>query len=88
MPVQYSAANKIFHLQGKSFSYVICAREDGTLLNLHWGSRLPDGDISYLMEGYQGSASFDPLYGHLPLEAPTRGTGFYGTPLACAMNAP
>ena len=87
MPIAYQAKNKTFHLQGKTFSYVLCVREDGTLLNLHWGSRLPDGDITYLMEGYQGSASFDPLYGHLPLEAPTRGTGFYGTPLACAMNA-
>ena len=87
MPITYHAKSKTFHIQGKSFSYVAAVREDGTLLNLHWGGRLPDGEITYLMDGYQGSASFDPLFGHLPLEAPTRGTGYYGTPAVCAMNA-
>ena len=87
MPVCYHAASKTFHLQGKTFSYVLAVREDGTLLNLYWGSRLPDSEITYLMDGYQGSASFDPLFGHLPLEMPTRGTGYYGTPAVCAMNA-
>ncbi len=86
MPIAYSATAKTFHLQGKSFSYVLAVRKDGALLNLYWGKRLPDAEITYLMSGYQGSASFDPLFGHLPLEAPTRGTGYYGTPAVCAMN--
>ncbi len=87
MPVMYHSGSKTFHLHGKSFSYVIAVQEDGTLLNLHWGARLPDGEITYLKEGYQGGASFDPLSAHLPLELPTRGTGYYGTPAVCALNA-
>ncbi len=87
MPIFFNGQTCTFHLQGKSFSYCLHVLEDGTLVNLHWGSRLPDGDLTYLLDGYHAGASFDPLFGHLPLEVPTRGTGYYGDPAVCAVNA-
>ncbi len=86
MPIIYNGQNKTFHLQGKSFSYCLMVDTDGTLLNLYWGKRLPDCDISYLKNAFYASASFDSPFTLLPLEVPTRGTGYYGTPAVCALN--
>ncbi len=87
MPIIYSESNKTFHLQGKTFSYVLYLDDALGLLNLYWGSRLPDADVAYLASDVWGGASFDPIQGRAPAELPTRGTGYYGTPAVCALNA-
>ncbi len=86
MPISFNEATRVFHLQGKSFSYCLYLDDALGLMNLYWGDRLPDGDLTYLMNGYWGGASFDSPASHAPHEAPTRGTGYYGTPAVCAMN--
>ena len=86
MPISFNESSRVFHLQGKSFSYCLYLDNALGLMNLYWGSRLPDGDLGYLMTGYWGGASFDSPASHAPHELPTRGTGYYGTPAVCAMN--
>ena len=86
MPITFNDANRTFHLQGKTFSYCLYLDDELGLLNLYWGGRLPDDDITYLAKSYWGGASFDPVQGRAPTEVPTRGTGYYGTPAVCAMN--
>lgn len=86
MPISYNESSKIFHLQGKTFSYCLLLDDAHGLMNLYWGSRLPDGEVAYLMNCYWGGCSFDPLAGRVPYELPTRGTGYYGTPAVCALN--
>ena len=86
MPISFNESSRVFHLQGKSFSYCLYLDDALGLMNLYWGSRLPDGDLGYLMTGYWGGASFDSPASHAPHELPTRGTGYYGTPAVCAMN--
>jgi len=87
MPVIYNAAEKTFHLQGKTFSYCLAVGKKGEIFNLYWGARLPESDLCYLLAGYHGGASFDPVEAYLPVEAPTRGRGYYGMPAVCALNA-
>ena len=87
MPVFFHPEQKTFHLQGKSFSYCLHVGPDGVLYNLHWGKRLPDADLAFLMDSFWPSASFDLLSGYRPTELPGRGVGCYGTPALCALNA-
>ena len=87
MPVSYCKEKRIFHLQGKTFSLCLYVDDDGRLLNLHWGGRLPDGDVTYLLSGFWGGASFELHSSRLPVEIPTRGTGYYGMPAVGAVNA-
>lgn len=55
-----------FHLQGRGYSYCLQLDEEGRLLNLHWGGRIPDADLSQLLSFYWEGASFDLRYGRLP----------------------
>lgn len=87
MSIFFDANKRIFHLQGKSFSLCLYVDDEGRLLNLYWGGRLPDGDVRYLLDGFWGGASFDLPSSRLPEEIPTRGTGYYGLPAVCAVNA-
>ena len=57
MPISFNESSRVFHLQGKSFSYCLYLDDALGLMNLYWGSRLPDGDLGYLMTGYWGGAS-------------------------------
>lgn len=75
-----------FHLQGRGYSYCLQLDEEGRLLNLHWGGRIPDADLSQLLSFYWEGASFDLRYGRLPLELPTPGAGYYGTGALSAVN--
>ncbi|MBR3503998.1 MAG: alpha-galactosidase [Clostridia bacterium] len=87
MPISFNESDKVFHLQGKTFSYCLMLHPEQGLLNLYWGSRLPDGEITYLINSFWGLASFDLGANRFPTELPTRGTGYYGTPAVCALNA-
>ncbi|MBR0463306.1 MAG: alpha-galactosidase [Clostridia bacterium] len=86
MPVCFDEEKKVFHLQGKTFSYCLYLHPTEGLLNLYWGSRLPDGDIAYLLRSYWTAASFDLPPHRMPTELPTRGTGYFGTPAVCAQT--
>ncbi len=84
MPVAYK--NQVFTLSGGNTSYVLHVTEDGKLLNLHWGQRVPDHAIQPELSDYPGFASFDlPVY-WLPAELPTLGQGWYGTPAVNVLN--
>ncbi|MBO4368387.1 MAG: alpha-galactosidase, partial [Clostridia bacterium] len=60
---------------------------EGTLVNLYWGKKLPDGDLGYLMQSFNGAASFDSMEGRLPYEMPFHGVGYYGDAALKVKNA-
>ncbi|MDR1262238.1 MAG: alpha-galactosidase [Oscillospiraceae bacterium] len=86
MPIVFDETERVFHISGKSFSYCLRLDERGEILNLYWGAPLPRGGVGYLAESFRDGASFDLRRGRLPLEIPTRGAGWYGTPTVRAIN--
>lgn len=87
MSIFYDENQKSFYLGAGKASYVLHVDEDGRLLNLHWGARVPDGALSPDFSHYPTLASFDPRTNALPWELPTRGSGWYGEPAVAATNA-
>ena len=85
MPVSYD--NQVFTLSGGETSYILHVTEEGKLLNLHWGKRVPDGAIRPELSDYPGFASFDLPEYWLPAELPVLGQGWYGTPAVDVLNA-
>ena len=84
MPIVYR--NRVFTLSGGDISYVLHVAEDGKLMNLYWGKRVPDQAVQPELSDYPGFASFDlPAY-WLPSELPTLGQGWYGTPAVDVLN--
>ena len=86
MAILWNEATRHFNLQGKDFSYVMHVYEEGELLHLHWGAKLPDGDYTYVLKNCRGVASFDSPQGRTPLEMPTYGKGYYGDAALRVMN--
>lgn len=86
MSIQFDEKTRSFHLSGQRFSYCLKVAEDGQLLNLYWGARLPQTDLSYLLASFAGGASFDMAEYRLPIESVSRGSGFFGAPLVQAVN--
>ena len=87
MSIVCRESDRIFTLSGGKVSYVLGVAPDGKLMNLYWGPRVPDGAIGMDLTDYPGFASFDlPEYWH-PVEIPTLGSGWYGTPAVDAVNA-
>ena len=90
MPITINPKSPLFWLDGKTFSYGLCADEAGRLMHLYWGAKLPrplscDG-AARLLASYKGGASFDLREARLPWEAPSRWAGWYGTPSIQAIN--
>ena len=85
MPIVYR--NRVFTLSGGDVSYVLHVTEDGKLMNLYWGKRVPDHAVQPELSDYPGFASFDLPAGWLPSELPTLGQGWYGTPALDVLNA-
>ena len=87
MSIAYDSGKKTFTLTGGNVSYVLHIDENGRLMNLYWGEKVPAGSIAFYPEYYPDGASFDlPIY-HRPHELPTRGRGWYGVPAVGAVNA-
>ena len=64
MPIVYR--NRVFTLSGGDVSYVLHVTEDGKLMNLYWGKRVPDHAVQPELSDYPGFASFDLPAGWLP----------------------
>lgn len=86
MAIHFDEQKRLIHLQGKTVSLCLYADPVYGLLNLHWGARLEDGDVRYLLEMYRDGASFDLYQSRLPYDEPVRGGGYYQTPAVCAIN--
>ena len=87
MSINYCSESRSFYLSGGDVSYVLHVTEEGHLMNLYWGKRVPDGAISTSLMGYPLAASFDMAANRLPHELPVRGSGWYGTPAVSVINA-
>ena len=60
MSVVYNDRERVYTLSGGKVSYVLGITQDGRLMNLYWGPKVPDGAIPLIMTDYSGFASFDP----------------------------
>lgn len=87
MAITYRAEDKTFYLSGGDVSYVLHIDDQRRLMNLYWGKRVPDGSIAPDLSNYPEGASFDMQANRLPYELPVRGSGWYGTPAVCVVNA-
>ena len=87
MAIHFDDRKNIIHLQGKNVSLCLYIHPEYGLLNLHWGARLEDGDVIYLLQAVQDGASFDLYQSRLPYDEPVRGGGYYQTPAICAVNS-
>lgn len=87
MSIFYDANQRTFTLSGGDVSYVLHIDDCGRVMNLYWGSRVPDGSIEPHLENFPSSASFDPAIAYLPSDLPTTGSGWYGTPAVSVLNA-
>ena len=47
--IVYQQKTKVFYLSGKNYCYLIRVDGSGRLQNLHYGSKIPSGDIAYLI---------------------------------------
>ncbi|MBQ5770788.1 MAG: alpha-galactosidase [Clostridia bacterium] len=86
MAIHFDEQKRLIHLQGKTVSLCLHIDEQKNLLNLHWGARLEDGDVRYLLEGVHAGSSWDLYESRLPHDEPVRGGGYFQTPAVCAVN--
>ncbi len=87
MSVHVNERRDTFYLSGGSSSYVLHQDAQGRLMNLYWGPSVADDSLLFRPEDYQPGASFDLPVSLLPLELPTCGAGWYGTPAVGVRNA-
>ena len=77
MQIHFNESTQVFHLQGKSFSYIMQVK-DGLMLHLYWGRKIPLGHHEALHFLPWEGASFDSAHSRWPLEVPTQEKGFFG----------
>ena len=75
--ITYQEKNRVFHLQGRTYSYFIGV-QDGVLTHLYWGARVPDGDVTGLTWKSREGASFDTPINRHWAELPTQERGYFG----------
>jgi alpha-galactosidase len=87
MAIFYSDSKKIFHLQGKNTSYVLGVINDGYLVNLYWGAKVKEYNISnpivFVDRGFSPNPTpFDRTFSldTIPQEYPSHGNGDFKTP--------
>ena len=93
--IHFDAAGKTFHLSTPKTSYVIGIFEEGLLLNLYYGSRIPDSNLWPLARRLS-CASFSPCDPVLastgfstdvaPMEYPTNGRGDFRVSAVSVQN--
>ncbi|HEY8347408.1 MAG TPA: alpha-galactosidase [Symbiobacteriaceae bacterium] len=49
MPIYYNEPQRLFHLQGPRYSYVMQVTPEGYLTHLYWGRRLHSHDLAWLL---------------------------------------
>ena len=81
MNIIYRSENQQFHLFNQEISYIFKISEDGKLLHLYYGEKLPDNDYTHLIEMHHRPMTTyrnenDLLYSleHLKQEFPEYGT--------------
>lgn len=94
--ILFDEAKKVFHLNTPDTSYVIGIYDEGLLLNLYYGKRLPDHDLWHLSRR-MCCASFSPCDPVLaptgfsvdvaPMEYPTNGRGDFRVSAVAAKNS-
>ncbi|MBP3540748.1 MAG: alpha-galactosidase [Clostridia bacterium] len=75
--ISFQEQEKIFHLQGNTYSYILCVK-DGMLMHMYWGKKLPSADIGCLFALHGEGASFDSAFSRAPMEVFTQEKGYYG----------
>lgn len=90
MPIFYNEQKKLFKLDTATSSYILQVFEEGYLIHLYYGAKIPDDNLTELriIEGYHsafapnnakvGSWEFSPTIS--PIEYPASGTGDYRIP--------
>ena len=73
----YNEQKNLFHLQGPTYSYLLSVK-DGVLMQLYWGSRLPNDDVEGLVFYPGEAASFDTPHSRQPVQVPTHEKGYMG----------
>ena len=86
MLIRFDENTQVFHLQGKTFSYIMQLKE-GLLLHLYWGKKIPAGNHEGLLFLPWEGASFDSAHSRWPLEVPTQEKGYYGQQAVRMHNA-
>ncbi len=96
MPISFDEKNKIFKLDTKTSTYAILVFEQGYLVHLYYGAKVPDVNLKYLMyRGWFDSLSpfapgvEDPLFSAdiSPLEYSTNGAGDFRISALSVRNA-
>ena len=96
MPITYYPEHRLFKLDTSLSTYAFQVYDEGYLIHLYSGAKIPDTDLSYLM--YRGMfASFhpsnpkieDPFFSPdiAPMEYPTNGAGDYRIAALSARNS-
>ena len=86
MLIRFDENTQVFHLQGKTFSYIMQLK-DGLLLHLYWGKKIPMGHHEALLFLPWEGASFDSAHSRWPLEVPTQEKGYFGRRALDIVNA-
>ena len=94
--IRFDDSKNVFHLCTPETSYIIGIYDEGLLLNLYYGKRLPDNDLWYLSRR-QSCASFSPCDPVLaptgfsvdvaPMEYPTNGRGDFRVSAVSVLNS-
>ena len=89
----FNEKNKTFHLTGKRFSYIFYVNAAGFLQNVHYGAKVEEGDIAYLIAHRAKSHAPNPdsmncdmALNEMPSEFSPYGRGDYREPTAIVLR--
>lgn len=85
MSIRFNEENKTFYLTGKECSYAFSVNEQGFLVHLHYGKKIAEADLAYLVKGMDFANSpsvreFEPSLNAIPQEYAIYGRGDYRLP--------
>ena len=89
----FNEKNKTFHLTGKRFSYIFYVNAAGFLQHVHYGAKVEEGDIAYLIAHRAKSHAPNPdsmncdmALNEMPSEFSPYGRGDYREPTAIVLR--